>query len=170
MNILKGIMVMSLSALFLSGCATTNDTNLENKNFESSTNTDNLKKNEILDGKKPISLSSLKDVVFELKYVDGKILDQQGEKATISFSYTDTFGDIVRGFSGCNHYFTPYSTQRSVLITGEFIATDNKCDANGNQVEAFLFNIYSQKPILTFENNDLKLKAISNELIFKRVK
>lgn len=167
MDIKKLLLAVGATAL-LSGCAATpEDENIEKKETVD-TSIDDLNENEILTTENPLSLATLSDVIFELVEVDGAIMPPNSQPVTISFSYTSHFGDIVRGNAGCNNYFTTYSTQRSVLLTGEIVSTDNQCPASQMQIEGFFFKIYSQKPIISFQNDVLTMKTPSNVLTFKK--
>lgn len=159
----KKILLVLSAALLFSGCATTGN-DLEHAK-EMNSPTDKIKDD---NNEKPLSLLSLKDVVFDLISIDDVPPPVKNNQVSISFSYTNHFGDIIRGNAGCNNFFTTYSTQRSVLITGQMVSTDNHCPADQMQIEGFMFNIYSQKPILTFADDLLIMNTPNNVLTFKK--
>ncbi len=160
------IIIISLS-LLLSACASTStEKNPETTNLEKEADGTVESRVQDLAGE-AISLSLLNDKVFLLESIDGGKPPVKENLASVSFSHTDSFGDIVRGNTGCNLYFTKYKTLRSLLITDRIITTDDKCSRDKMKLEDFFFKIYSQRPIILIEKDTLIMKTPTNKLIFR---
>jgi len=174
---MKKILIIAISSIFLTACATTsenNQNNIENSNYKNKIV--KIEGNEpemvvesnadIVANGKPVSLSDYENATFTLKTIDGAKPPVTENLASITFTKTQNLGAIVRGNSGCNLYFTKYKVLRSTLITDEIITTDQKCSYDKIKLEGFMFKIFSQNPILLFEDDTLTMKTPTNTLVF----
>lgn len=171
MDIKKIALLLSASFLF-SGCVATSEekelTDEELKASEEINMTVDSSEESETEEPSGLSLTTLQDQIFTLVKINGYEPPVRDNLVSISFSYTNTFGDIIRGNTGCNNFFTTYNTQRSVLITGEIVSTDNRCVSDQMQIEGFMHRVYSQKPLLTFMGRQLTLKTQESLLTFER--
>lgn len=118
---------------------------------------------------KPVSLEAFRDKTFTLHSVDG-YKDENYKNVNVVFTNTDSLGNIVRGNAGCNRYFAKYETVRSLLVTSEIVATKMMCSGAQMQLENFMFKIYSQRPVISFNNDEMIFETPTNKLIFKKDK
>ncbi len=159
----KKILISGLASLILmSGCISTST--------EEGMTTKDINNAEILfdNLENSIDLQKIKEGVYKLELIDGLPVPVVENNVTVTFSNVEHFGNVLKGNAGCNNYFTKYDTMRSVLITKEIATTDNKCSADQVTLESFIFKIYSQNPIIAFNESDLYFKTTTNVLKFKK--
>lgn len=155
----------ALFALILSACSSSEINNAqpeekENNQYVSS-------KSDILNNEESISLSHFNDTTFILDSID-QYKSKDYDNINVVFTRTKNLGDIVRGDSGCNRFFAKYETIRSLLVTSEIVATENRCSRSQAELENFIFKIFSQRPVVSFQNDSMIFETPSNKLIFRK--
>lgn len=163
---MKKIGLALLITLGITGCSSTVNNQVEIKTNDNSANVVESKV-DILNNGKPVSLAFFKDIPFVLDSVDGYKTPEYNN-VNLVFTSTEQLGNIVRGDTGCNRYFAKYETVRSLLITSEIVATQNKCSGDLMQIEDFMFKIYSQRPVVSFNNDLMTFSTPTNKLIFRK--
>lgn len=155
---------MALLAFSLVGCSSTEIENAKETEYQNakvvSSNAD------MINNGAAVSLDSFNEKIFILHSID-KFESPLYDNVNVLFTNTKKLGNIVRGNSGCNRYFAKYETIRSLLITSEIVATENKCSNKQLELENFMFKIYSQRPIVSFDDNYMIFETPSNKLVFR---